>query len=183
MAGIIKPFKGIMPKIHPEAFIAETAVIIGDVEIGAGSSIWYGCVLRGDVNLIRVGKRTNLQDGTIVHGNHDPAGDYRETGGGMATYIGDEVTVGHMAVIHACSIGSRSFIGMRAVVMDEAKVEQNAMVGAGALVAPGKIVRSGELWAGMPAKHRRDLTGEEIRHLAYSANHYAELAVQYLASE
>ena len=182
MTGIIKPFNGIMPKIHPEAFVAETAVIIGDVEIGAGSSIWYGCILRGDVNLIRVGRRTNLQDGTIVHGNHDPAGDYRQTGGGMATHIGDEVTVGHMAVIHASSVESRSFIGMRAVVMDEAKVECNAMVGAGALVTPGKTVRAGELWAGMPAKLRRDLTDEEIRHFTYSADHYAELAARYLAS-
>ena len=181
MPGIIKPFKGIMPKIHPDAFVAETAVVIGDVEIGAGASVWYGCVLRGEVNLIRIGRDTNLQDGTIVHGNHDPNGDYRETGGGMATHIGDEVTVGHMAVIHACRVESRCFIGMRAVVMDEAKVEREAMVAAGALVSPGKVVKSGQLWAGMPAKHRRDLSREEMNHFTYSAKHYARLAAQYLA--
>jgi len=93
MSGTILPFRGLWPKIHPEAFIAETATVIGDVEIGPGASIWYGCVLRGDVNKIRVGAGTNLQDGTILHGNHDRKGDYRETGGGMATIVGDGVVV------------------------------------------------------------------------------------------
>ena len=136
MAGLILPFKGITPKIHRDAFIAENAVIIGDVEIGPGASIWYGCVVRGDVNRIRIGANTNLQDGTVVHCNHDPNGDYRETGGGMPTLIGDNVVIGHMALIHACTLESDCFIGMRAVVMDKAVVESGAMVAAGAACGP-----------------------------------------------
>src|SRR3546814_5019952 len=100
MSGHILPYRGLWPKIHPDAFIADTATVIGDVEIGPGSSIWFGCILRGDVNRIRVGAGSNLQDGTVVHGNHDRAGDYRETGGGMPTVIGDNVVVGHQAMPH-----------------------------------------------------------------------------------
>ena len=177
---MITAYKGIQPVIHEEAFIAEGVVVIGDVEIGAGSSIWYGCVLRGDVNKIRVGRGTNLQDGTIVHCNHDPDGDYRETGGGEPTHIGDDVTVGHLALIHACTIESKAFIGMRAVVMDRAVVEGGAMVAAGALVTPDKRVLKGELWAGSPARRARDLTPEEQANLPYIAEHYAELSEAYL---
>ena len=180
MPGVILPFRGLKPKIAPDAFIAETAVIIGDVEIGSGSSVWYGCVLRGDINKIRVGRNSNLQDGTIVHCNHDPAGDYRETGGGEPTHIGDDVTVGHLALIHACTIESKAFIGMRAVVMDRAVVEGGAMVAAGALVTPDKRVLKGELWAGSPARRARDLTPEEQANLPYIAEHYAELSEAYL---
>ena len=180
MPGVILPYRGVRPKIASDAFVAETAVIIGDVEIGTGSSIWYGCVLRGDVNRIRVGRGTNLQDGTIVHCNHDPAGDYRETGGGEPTFIGDGVTAGHMALIHACTIESGAFIGMRSVVMDRAVVETGAMVAAGALVTPGKRVGKGQLWAGSPARHLRDLTVEEQANLPYIATHYAELTLGYL---
>ena len=180
MPGVILPYRGVRPKIASDAFVAETAVIIGDVEIGAGSSIWYGCVLRGDVNRIRVGRGTNLQDGTIVHCNHDPAGDYRETGGGEPTVIGDGVTAGHMALIHACTIESGAFIGMRSVVMDRAVVESGAMVAAGALVTPGKRIGKGQLWAGSPAKHLRDLSAEEQSNLPYIAEHYAELTLGYL---
>lgn len=180
MPGVILPFRGVTPKIAPDAFVAETAVIIGDVEIGSGSSIWYGCVLRGDVNKIRVGRNTNLQDGTIVHCNHDPTGDYRETGGGEPTHIGDGVTAGHMALIHACTIESGAFIGMRSVVMDRAVVESGAMVAAGALVTPDKRVGKGQLWAGSPAKHLRDLSAEEQANLPYIAEHYAELTLGYL---
>ena len=181
MPGLIRPYRGIMPKIHPEAFVAETAVIVGDVEIGAGSSIWYGCVVRGDVNKIRIGRNTNIQDGTVIHVNHDRSGDdYRETGGGMPTFIGDDITVGHMALLHACHLESGSFIGMRAVVMDQAVVKKNAMVAAGALVSPGKVVESGQLWAGTPAKYRRDLSQEELDFFPYSARNYAALGQSYL---
>ena len=114
MSGHILPYRGLWPKIHPDAFIADTAAIIGDVEIGPGASIWFGCVLRGDVNKIRIGAGTNLQDGTMVHGNHDRAGDYRETGGGMPTIIGDNVVVGHKAMLHACTVEDGAFIGMAA---------------------------------------------------------------------
>jgi carbonic anhydrase/acetyltransferase-like protein (isoleucine patch superfamily) len=101
MTGVILPFDGMTPKVAADAFVAETATLIGDVEVGTGASIWYGCVLRADLNMIRVGRNTNIQDGTIVHCNHDPDGDYRETGGGMPTVIGDDVTIGHLALIHA----------------------------------------------------------------------------------
>ncbi len=181
MVGLILPFKGITPKIHRDAFIAENAVIIGDVEIGPGASIWYGCVVRGDVNRIRIGANTNLQDGTVVHCNHDPNGDYRETGGGMPTLIGDNVVIGHMALIHACTLESDCFIGMRAVVMDKAVVESGAMVAAGALISPGKTVVSGQLWAGTPAKYRRDLSPEELGNFDYLARVYIGLGADYLS--
>lgn len=180
MPGMILPFRGITPKIHEDAFIAETAVIIGDVEVGAGSSVWYGCVLRGDVNRIRVGSGTNLQDGTIVHVNHDRAGDYRETGGGMPTTIGDNVTVGHQALIHACTVESGAFIGMAAVIMDGAVVEGQAMVAAGALVTPGKRVGARQLWGGRPAKPMRALTEDELAGLPYLSEHYQGTAASYL---
>jgi len=180
MPALIRPFRGLAPKIHPDAFVAENAVIVGDVEIGAGSSVWYGCILRGDVNKIRIGRNSNLQDGTVVHVNHDRSGrDYRESGGGMPTLIGDNVTVGHMALIHACSLESGSFVGMRAVVMDEVVVEGKAMVAAGALVSPGKRVPSGQLWAGAPAKYRRDLSPEELAFFPYIAASYATLGETY----
>jgi carbonic anhydrase/acetyltransferase-like protein (isoleucine patch superfamily) len=179
MTGTILPFNGVWPTIDPTAFIAETAVVIGDVEIGPGSSVWYGSVLRGDVNRIRIGARTNIQDGTVVHVNHDPAGDYRETGGGMPTIIGDDITIGHMALIHACTLESGCFVGMRATVMDEAVVASNAMIAAGALVTPGKRVPGGELWGGSPAKRMRALSDDEVSGLAYSARHYAKMADAY----
>jgi len=181
MTGIILPFRGMTPKIAEDAFVAETAVLIGDVEIGPGASVWYGCVLRGDGNSILVGPNTNIQDGTVVHVNHDPAGDYRETGGGMPTHIGANVTIGHSALIHACTLEDGSFIGMRAVVMDLAVVEQGAMVAAGALVAPGKRVASGDLWVGSPARRARPIGDEEKEMMAYIARHYGELAAEYLA--
>ena len=181
MSAHILPYRGIMPKIHPDAFVAETAAIIGDVEIGPGSSVWYGCVLRGDMNKIRVGAGTNLQDGTIVHVNHDPSGDYRETGGGIPTHIGDNVTVGHQALIHACTVESGAFIGMAAVVMDGAVVEGQAMVAAGALVTPGKRIEKGQLWGGRPARPMRPLTEKELADLLYLSEHYQEVAASYLA--
>ncbi len=176
---IIRSHRGILPKIHPDAFVAENAVIIGDVEIGAGSSIWYGCVLRGDSNRIRIGRNTNIQDGTIIHSNHDPEGDYRVTGGGMPCLIGDDVTVGHLALLHACQVEDRAFIGMRSVVMDLAVIESGAMVAAGAVVTPRKRVATGELWAGNPARHLRDLKPEEIEGFAHSVATYKELANTY----
>ena len=181
MAGRILPFEGMTPRIDATAFVAESADVIGDVEIGAGSSIWYGCVLRGDINRIRIGRNTNIQDGSVVHVNHDPAGDYRETGGGMPTFIGDDITVGHMALLHACTLEDGCFVGMRAVVMDQAVVQGGAMVAAGALVTPGKLVPSGQLWAGSPARYLRDLKPGEAEKNAYISRHYVKLAALYLA--
>ena len=177
MPGIILPFQGVYPKIHEDAFVAETAVVIGNVEIGPGASIWYGCVLRGDINWIRIGRDTNIQDGTVIHVNHDRVGD-----GGMPTSIGDEVTVGHMALLHACTVEDRAFIGMRAAVMDQAVVESGAMVAAGALVTPRKRVGSGELWAGTPARRLREMSEADLAEGPYIAKHYRELAAAHLAS-
>ena len=181
MTGLILPFDGMTPKVAADAFVAETATLIGDVEVGPGASIWYGCVLRADLNKIRVGRNTNIQDGTIVHCNHDPEGNYRETGGGMPTVIGDDVTIGHMALIHACTLEDESFVGMRAVVMDLAVVERRAMLAAGALLTPGKRVPSGQLWAGSPARYARELKPGELEEMAYLTRHYVKLGAAYLA--
>lgn len=170
MPALVRPHHGVVPVVGNDAFVAETAVLIGDVAIGTGASIWYGAVLRGDGNYIRVGDRTNVQDGTIVHIATDR----------LPCLIGAGVTIGHAAVIHACTLEDDSFVGMRATVMDGAVVERHAMVAAGALVTPGKHVRSGELWAGSPAKKMRDLSPEEIENIHASAAHYCELARTYL---
>jgi carbonic anhydrase/acetyltransferase-like protein (isoleucine patch superfamily) len=169
MSATILPYRGATPSFDTTAFIAPGAVLVGDVRIGPDSGIWFGCVLRGDVNEIRIGARTNIQDGTIIH----------VSGNGQGTYVGDDVTVGHAALLHACTVESGAFIGMRACVMDGAVVESGAMVAAGALVTPGKRVRSGHLWAGSPARRVRDLTEEEVAGFAESAAFYAELARGY----
>lgn len=179
MPGLVLPYRGITPKIADDVFIAETAVVIGDVEIGAGSSIWYGCVVRGDVNKVRIGRNTNIQDGTIIHCNSDRSGDYRETGGGEPTHIGDDVVVGHMALLHACTVGDGAFIGMRALVLDRAVVERGAMVAAGAMVTPDKVVQAGQLWGGAPARYMRDLGEPDRADAAYIIEHYKELAADY----
>ena len=174
MSGIVMPYKGILPQIAADAFIASTAVIIGAVEIGAEASIWFGCVLRGDSNSIRIGARTNIQDGTVIHVNHE-----REGAAGTKTTIGADVTVGHMALLHACTVEDGAFVGMKACLMDGVHVESGAMVAAGALVTPGKRIRKGELWAGSPAKLMRSLTDKEMAYFAYSAKHYCDVAATY----
>ena len=169
MTGIILPFRGKLPQIAKTAFVASNAVITGDVEIGPESSIWFGCVLRGDVHQIRVGARTNIQDGTIVHCTRNR----------FPCLIGSDITIGHSAILHACTLEDGCFIGMGACIMDGARVESGAMVAAGALVTPGKLVKQGELWAGNPAKPMRPLTAEELAYFPVSAQQYAELARDY----
>ncbi|MGE0119679.1 MAG: gamma carbonic anhydrase family protein [Dongiaceae bacterium] len=177
MSALILPFEEFRPRIAPSAFVAQTAVVIGDVEIGEDCGIWYGCVLRGDGNIIRIGARTNIQDGTIIHVNH------QEDGGrgahGVACYIGADVTVGHLALIHACTLEDGSFVGMKACVMDGAVVETGGMVAAGALVTPGKRVRKGELWGGSPARLMRQLTPAETAMFGWTVEHYVERARAY----
>ncbi len=179
MSATILPYRGILPRIAEDVFVAETAVVIGDVEIGAGASVWYGCVLRGDVNRIRIGANTNLQDGTIIHCNHDRQGDYRRTGGGDPTLIGANVVVAHGALIHGCTVEDGAFIGMRATLLDRVRVESGAMVAAGALVTPGKVVKSGQLWAGVPARYSRDLSARERAEIPYIVAYYRELAAEH----
>jgi carbonic anhydrase/acetyltransferase-like protein (isoleucine patch superfamily) len=174
MSAVILPYQGVLPRIAADAFIASTAVVIGAVEIGPEASIWFGCVLRGDSNTISVGARTNIQDGTIIHVNHE-----REGAAGTRTVIGSDVTVGHMALLHACTIEDGAFIGMKACIMDGVVVESGGMVAAGALVTPGKRVRKGELWAGSPAKLMRPLSDKEMAYFAYSAKHYCDVAASY----
>lgn len=169
MGALILPYKDAKPVIAKSAFIAETAVLIGDVEIGDESGIWFGCTLRGDVNRIRIGARTNIQDHSMIH----------VSSFGHATLIGDEVTVGHMALLHACTVEDGAFIGMKACVMDGAVVERGAMVAAGALVTPGKRVPAGQLWGGSPAKFMRALTENDREHMAWSSAHYVKLAKNY----
>ena len=166
---VILPYKNQFPKIAKDAFIAENAVIIGDVEIDSKSSIWYNCVVRGDVNYIRIGKETNIQDGTIIHvgTNNGP------------TIIGDGVTIGHKALIHACTICDYSFIGMNSTIMDYAQIKSYSMVAAGALVTNSKIVETKELWAGIPAKFLRQLKKEEIEYINISKDRYVNLAKEY----
>jgi carbonic anhydrase/acetyltransferase-like protein (isoleucine patch superfamily) len=178
VGGVIMAHGSWRPVIAADAFIAPTAVIIGDVEIGPGSSIWFGCVLRGDSNAIRIGARTNIQDGTIIHVNHQKDGG--RGADGFCTVVGDDVTVGHMALVHACRLESGSFVGMKACVMDGAVVEGQGMVAAGALVTPNKLIKRGELWAGSPARLMRQLNQVEIDYFPYLARHYCELAASYL---
>lgn len=171
MTPFIQPYHGITPLIAEDAFIAPGAVVIGDVHIGAHTNLWFGCVVRGDVNTIRIGARTNIQDGTIIHVT-------RKTG---PTFIGDGVTIGHAVLLHACTLESNCFIGMRATIMDGAVVESGAMVAAGAIVTPGKHVPKGQIWAGNPARYFRDLTADEAAFIAISAQNYVELAREYRA--
>jgi gamma-carbonic anhydrase len=174
VSGLILPFENFQPRIAASAFIAQTAVVIGDAEIGADCGIWYGCVLRGDGNSIRVGPRTNIQDGTIIHVNHETDGGRGKHG--FACTIGADVTVGHLALIHACTLEDGSFVGMKACVMDGAVVETGGMVAAGALLTPGKRVRKGELWGGSPAKLMRQLTPAETEMFRWTVEHYVERA-------
>ena len=172
---LIVPWKGIMPRIADDAFIAPNATIIGDVVIGSKSSIWYGCVLRGDVNFIRIGKRTNIQDGSVVHVD---SGNGTKTDG-YPTLIGNDVLIGHKAVVHGCTVESGGFVGMCATILDGAVVEGEAMVAAGALVGPGKRVGRHQLWAGVPAKHLRAMKPEEITGIADGVGHYVKLGQAY----
>ncbi len=170
MKNSILPYKGMLPKIASDAFIAPGAHIIGDVEIGSKVGVWFNCVIRGDVAEVRIGDRTNIQDGTVIH----------VTRNGHPTIIGQGVTIGHQAMLHACKLEDGSFIGMSATIMDDAIVESGAMVAAGALVPPRKVVKSGQIWAGNPAKYLRDLTPEEAAFIKKSEDNYVKHVEEYL---
>mmetsp|Transcript_57664 Transcript_57664/g.91669 ORF Transcript_57664/g.91669 Transcript_57664/m.91669 type:complete len:231 (+) Transcript_57664:804-1496(+) len=173
----ILPYKGVAPVISPHAFIASTSSIIGDVRIEEDASIWFNCVLRGDVASIRVGKRSNVQDGTVIHVNSaKPDLNIPQ----LHTLIGEDVTVGHGCILHACQLHDRSFIGMQACIMDGAIIESDAMVAAGALVTMGKVVKSGELWAGRPAKLLKKLEPSDLDEILASAQRYVAWSKDYL---
>ncbi len=175
----ILSYRGISPKIDESAFIAPNAIISGDTIIGKNSSIWYGCVVRGDVSYVRIGDNTNIQDNSVIHVTR-PNHVANKTGeAGAPAIIGSNVTVGHSAIIHACIIEDNAFVGMGSVIMDLARVEEYSMLAAGAVLTPGKVVKKGQLWVGNPAKYFRDLTDAEKAYIMVSANNYAELAAEY----
>jgi len=174
MLGLILPYKGIMPTIGKNVFIAHNAAVMGDVVLGDSCNIWFSCVVRGDVNKIRIGKNTNIQDGTIVHCSSQEGGE---------TIIGDDVTVGHMACIHACTLEDNSFVGIGAKVLDGAYVESGGMVAACALLTSGKRVKKGEMWAGVPAKPIREIGEKEMAMMKRIPGHYVELGEDYMKGE
>jgi carbonic anhydrase/acetyltransferase-like protein (isoleucine patch superfamily) len=168
---MIRTHAGNTPKLGPRVFVAETAAIIGDVVIGEASSIWYGTVLRGDVMPIRVGARTSVQDGTIVH----------VTAGRFGTEIGSDCTIGHAAIIHACVVEDFCLVGMGSILLDGCRIGTGSLVGAGSLVTPGTHIPPNSLVIGSPAKVRRTLNASERAQIEFGAAHYVELARAYLA--
>ena len=172
----VRNYNNISPEIAAGVFVDEQAAVIGDVTIGEDSSIWPMVAIRGDVHSISIGKRTNIQDGSVLHVT--AANEYNP--GGHPLVIGDEVTVGHGAILHACTVGDRSLIGMGATVLDGAVVESHVMVAAGTLVPPGKILESGYLYMGNPVKQARPLKEKEIEYFSFSAQHYVNLKDKHL---
>ena len=162
----IAAFMDVVPEIDSTAFIAPTAAVIGAVRIGANSSVWHQVTMRGDNNYITVGENTNIQDNSCVHIDSVK----------LPTIIGSNVTIGHSAIIHACTIEDRGFVGMGSIVMDGAVIESGGMLAAGAMLTPGKVIPKGELWAGRPAVRMRDLTEQDIAMNHRSASHYVEVA-------
>ena len=168
-SGLLYALDGVAPSIDPTAWVAPTAVLIGDVRLGPGANIWFNCVLRADTNPIIVGARTNIQDGTIIHVDH----------GKNFTEIGDDVTVGHAAIIHACKLKHRAFIGMGATVLDGAVVEEAGMLAARGLLGPGKVIGRQELWVGAPARLQRVMSDAERAGWDETVPHYVGLAARY----
>ncbi len=167
-----------VPRIAASAYVDESALVIGDVTLGEDVSLWPNVVARGDVNSIRVGARTNIQDGTILHVSHDS----EFAPGGFPLQIGADITVGHQAILHGCTIEDRCLIGMAATIMDGAIVRSGTIVGAGSLVPPGHDLEGGYLWVGSPARRVRELRESEVAFLNYSAGHYVELKNRHMTS-
>ncbi len=168
-SGLLYALNGVAPRIDPTAWVAPTAVLIGDVRLGPGVNIWFNCVLRADTNPIIIGARCNIQDGTIIHVDH----------GENFTEIGDDVTVGHAAIVHACKLRNRAFIGMGATVLDGAVVEEGGLLGANGLLGPGKRIGRYELWTGAPARKVRDMSEAERAGWDQTVPHYLGLAERY----
>lgn len=174
----IREFEGVMPNIEPTAYVDDAALIIGDVEIGHNSSVWPYAIIRGDVNYIRIGKMTNIQDQSVLHVSH--GGPYNP--GGNALTVGNKVTVGHRVILHGCTIHDNCLIGMGATVMDGAVIQSHTIVAAGSLVTSEKQLEGGYLWVGSPVRRVRALSEEEIAAIDYSANHYVQLKDRHHAS-
>jgi carbonic anhydrase/acetyltransferase-like protein (isoleucine patch superfamily) len=166
---IVRGFRGKRPVIDPSAFVADNATIVGDVHVGARSSVWFGAVLRGDVFHIRIGEETSIQDNAAIHVTHDR----------YATIVGNRVTIGHSVVLHGCTVGDSCIVGMGAIILDQAEVGERCIVGAGARVTPGTKIPSGHLVVGAPARVKRPLTDEELAWIEVSARHYVDLTAAY----
>lgn len=172
----ILPFEGKHPQIHESAFVAPGARIIGDVTIHAEASVWYNCVLRGDIHRIEVGARSNVQDGSVFH----VEGPRPETEG-CPTIIGEDCVIGHMAVVHGATLEDRAFVGMGAIAMDDSRISEGGMLAAGALLSPGKTIPPGEIWVGRPAKLLRKQDEAQINKIRFQTERYCKLAQRHLA--
>ncbi len=172
---MIRSFRNATPQIATSAYVDESSVVIGDVEIGEHSSVWPLTAIRGDINRIRIGDYSNVQDGSVLHVTH--RGEFSPDGAELV--IGDQVTVGHKVLLHGCRIGNQVLVGMGAIVMDNVVVEDRVMIGSGSLVSPGKLLESGYLYLGNPARQKRALTEREIEYFEYVASHYAKLKEDY----
>lgn len=173
----IRSYKGITPKFDDTVYIDESSVLVGDISLGKDSSVWPLVAARGDVNFIRIGERTNVQDGSVLHLTRKSASNPN----GFPLIIGDDVTVGHKVMLHGCQLGNRILVGMGAIVMDNAVVEDDVIIGGGSLVPPNKRLESGFLYVGSPVKQARPLTEQELTFLKVSADNYVQLKDEYLA--
>ena len=175
----IRPYQGITPTLGERVFVDPSAVVLGDVTLAADVSVWPTAVIRGDVQSIKVGPRTSVQDGAILHVTHRGAGNPD----GLALNIGSEVTIGHLAMLHGCTVADQVLIGMGSMVMDGAVVESQVVLGAGSLVPPGKVLRSGFLYVGRPAVQVRPLTDQELAFFSYTAANYVNWKNQHMQEE
>ena len=167
---MLKTFENKSPRIHETAFVAEDATVIGDVEIGADSSVWFGSIVRGDVNYIRIGERTNIQDACVIHVNSED----------HPTILEHEITVGHRVTLHGCYVETGSLIGIGSIILDGARIGRNSLVAAGSLVTPGTVIPAGSLVMGAPARVKRPLTEDELEGLVRSWRNYVELSRRYV---
>jgi carbonic anhydrase/acetyltransferase-like protein (isoleucine patch superfamily) len=173
----IQSFEGKTPQIHETAFIAPGARIIGDVTVGPQASVWYNCVLRGDIHRIEIGARSNVQDGTVIHVEGP-----RPDTDGCPTIVGEDCLIGHMAIVHGATLANRAFVGMGAIAMDDCHIGTGAMLGAGALLSPGKRIPDGEIWIGRPAKMLRPADAAQAGKIRFQSERYCRLAARHLAA-
>lgn len=170
---MIKPFGGIAPTIHSSAFVADDAIVIGDVEVGVEASVWFGCIVRGDVNHIRIGDRTNVQDSCVIHVSSED----------HPTILEDEITVGHRVTLHGCYVEAGCLVGIGSILLDGVRVGRNSLVAAGSLLTPGTVIPPRSLVMGAPAKVKRELTMDELERLSHSWRNYVALSRQYLSEQ